>query len=105
MPRANRYFLPGHVWHITHQCRSQFQWFDELTTNGIFQPLRSVPAVKELAAVQSSRFKVQGEQQTARTSMFREFSTRRNVEIIGPNPRRNTTSAKGVGERAVGIVF
>ncbi len=19
MPRANRYFLPGHVWHITHR--------------------------------------------------------------------------------------
>jgi putative transposase len=25
MPRANRYFLPGHVWHITHRChRKQF---------------------------------------------------------------------------------
>lgn len=25
MPRANRYFLPGHVWHITHRChQSQF---------------------------------------------------------------------------------
>ena len=21
MPRANRHFLPGYVWHITHQCR------------------------------------------------------------------------------------
>ncbi|MGX4675972.1 transposase [SAR92 clade bacterium H246] len=20
MPRANRYFIPGHVWHITHRC-------------------------------------------------------------------------------------
>jgi REP element-mobilizing transposase RayT len=20
MPRANRFFLPGHVWHITHRC-------------------------------------------------------------------------------------
>jgi hypothetical protein len=20
MPRANRYFLPGYVWHITHRC-------------------------------------------------------------------------------------
>jgi len=20
MPRANRHFLPGHVWHITHRC-------------------------------------------------------------------------------------
>ena len=25
MPRANRHFLPGHVWHITHRChRKQF---------------------------------------------------------------------------------
>lgn len=20
MPRANRHFLPNHVWHITHRC-------------------------------------------------------------------------------------
>ena len=20
MPRANRYFLPGYIWHITHRC-------------------------------------------------------------------------------------
>ena len=25
MPRANRHFLPGHVWHITHRChRKEF---------------------------------------------------------------------------------
>ena len=23
MPRANRYFLPGHIWHITHRCHNQ----------------------------------------------------------------------------------
>ena len=23
MPRAHRYFLPGHVWHITHRCHKQ----------------------------------------------------------------------------------
>ena len=23
MPRANRYFLPGHIWHITHRCHKQ----------------------------------------------------------------------------------
>ena len=23
MPRANRYFLPGYVWHITHRCHQQ----------------------------------------------------------------------------------
>ena len=23
MPRANRYFVPGFVWHITHRCHKQ----------------------------------------------------------------------------------
>ena len=23
MPRANRYFLPGYVWHLTHRCHKQ----------------------------------------------------------------------------------
>lgn len=23
MPRANRHFLPGHAWHITHRCHQQ----------------------------------------------------------------------------------
>jgi len=23
MPRTKRYFLPGHVWHITHRCHKQ----------------------------------------------------------------------------------
>ena len=23
MPRVNRYFMPGHVWHITHRCHRQ----------------------------------------------------------------------------------
>ncbi len=23
MPRASRYFLPGHVWHITHRCHKK----------------------------------------------------------------------------------
>jgi putative transposase len=23
MPRANRHFLPGHVWHITHRCHDK----------------------------------------------------------------------------------
>ena len=23
MPRANRHFLPGHFWHITHRCHKQ----------------------------------------------------------------------------------
>jgi hypothetical protein len=23
MPRANRYFLPGYIWHITHRCHQK----------------------------------------------------------------------------------
>ncbi len=23
MPRANRIFLPGHIWHITHWCHNK----------------------------------------------------------------------------------
>lgn len=23
MPRANRYFMPGHIWHITHRCHQK----------------------------------------------------------------------------------
>nr|WP_306793124.1 transposase [Desulfopila inferna] len=23
MPRANRYYIPGQVWHITHRCHKQ----------------------------------------------------------------------------------
>ena len=23
MPRANRIFLPGHIWHITHRCHKK----------------------------------------------------------------------------------
>ena len=23
MPRANRYFVPGHIWHITHRCHKK----------------------------------------------------------------------------------
>jgi hypothetical protein len=30
MPRANRHFLPDHVWHITHRChqREGVAWSD-----------------------------------------------------------------------------
>jgi hypothetical protein len=26
MPRMNRHFLPGHVWHITHRCHRNNQY-------------------------------------------------------------------------------
>jgi hypothetical protein len=42
MPRANRYFLPGYVWHITHQCRE-----------GSFN--RSKCSNRSIAALRSSR--------------------------------------------------
>jgi hypothetical protein len=44
MPRANRHFLPGYIWHITHLCSGQFQSFQSfhrcapfLTGTGPFQ--------------------------------------------------------------------
>ena len=41
MPRANRYFLPGHVWHITIKYRSQFQSFQTFNRCALFKPLRT----------------------------------------------------------------
>ena len=40
MPRANRHFLPGHIWHITHQRR-------RVSIVSDVQPLRSDQAVEE----------------------------------------------------------
>jgi hypothetical protein len=37
MPRANRHFLRGHVWHIRHQCSSQFQSFQSFNRFAPFQ--------------------------------------------------------------------
>jgi hypothetical protein len=41
MPRANRHFLPGYIWHITHRVTKKFvqnvpivQWFGRLTMTG-----------------------------------------------------------------------
>jgi hypothetical protein len=42
MPRANRHFLPGHVWHITHRCDRKF-----VQDVQVVQPLRSVQIVEE----------------------------------------------------------
>src|SRR6266498_1315497 len=57
MPRANRHYLSGHIWHspilqpvpnvqvvqpLTNYC-GPFQWFDKLTMSGVIvMPLRSV---------------------------------------------------------------
>ena len=38
MARANRHFLPGHVWHITHLCSSEFQSFNRCAPFKSFQP-------------------------------------------------------------------
>jgi REP element-mobilizing transposase RayT len=35
MPRANRHFLPGHVWHMTHLNSSQFQSFQKPALSSI----------------------------------------------------------------------
>ena len=38
MPRANRHFLPGHIWHITHPSGDEFQSFQSF--NG-FAPFKT----------------------------------------------------------------
>jgi hypothetical protein len=40
MARANRYFLPDHIWHITHRVAKKF-----VQNVPVVQPLRSVQAV------------------------------------------------------------
>jgi hypothetical protein len=40
MPRANRYFLPGYVWHITHPSGDEFQSFQTFNRFAPFKPLR-----------------------------------------------------------------
>jgi len=37
MPRANRHFLPGYIWHITHSVTKKF-----VQNVPVVQPLRSV---------------------------------------------------------------
>ena len=43
MPRANRYHLPGHVWHLTHRCHQrefllEFARDRDRYRYGLFQP-------------------------------------------------------------------
>src|SRR5262245_18886878 len=40
MPRANRHFLPSHIWHITHRAQeSLFQSFQSFNRFAPFKPL------------------------------------------------------------------
>ncbi len=39
MPRANRHYLPGHIWHITYLCSSQFQSFQTFNRFAPFKPV------------------------------------------------------------------
>jgi hypothetical protein len=40
MPRANRYFVPGHIWHITHERCSQFQSFQSFNRFAQFKSFK-----------------------------------------------------------------
>ena len=44
MPRANRHFLPGHVWHITHPCSSEFQSFQSFQSFNRCAPFKTFKA-------------------------------------------------------------
>jgi hypothetical protein len=62
MPRANRHFLPGHVWHIADRCHAE----------SIGPPFKS------------SRFKVQEERNKPerRSFTFREFPNARPTPLL-----------------------
>jgi len=65
MPRANRHFLPGHIWHITHLRSSQFQ---------SFQPFTRFAPFKALRRYKGSRFKSSRKEQLDRTSKSQELT-------------------------------
>ena len=55
MPRANSYFLPGYVWHITHlNERSQFQTAQSFHR---FAPFKSFKRRASFKALPRFRFK------------------------------------------------
>jgi hypothetical protein len=71
MPRANRHFLPGHVWHITHRCQREnrqtaVQKFKVQGFKSLQRYVPGVPVVQPLRSVQNveSREKVKRELRT-----------------------------------------
>jgi hypothetical protein len=42
MPRANRHFLPSHIWHITHPSEDEFQSFQSFNRFAPFKPFSKV---------------------------------------------------------------
>jgi hypothetical protein len=52
MPRANRHFLPGYIWHITHRVTKKF-----VQNVPVVQPLRSVQNLQIRTSIEDSRFK------------------------------------------------
>ena len=63
MPRANRHFFHGHVWHIDYKWRSQFQSFQSFNRCAPFKPsLIPLRKFKEPALSLSKGSKVQGKQ-------------------------------------------
>src|SRR5919106_1001542 len=65
MPRANRYFLPDHIWHITHQFSSRFQSFQPFNppdlVRGPFKTLKTI-------TTRRGNFQVSGVLETSKRS-------------------------------------
>jgi putative transposase len=45
MPRANRYYIPGHIWHIRHRCHKKeclvkFKYDRERRLNWLFEAIK-----------------------------------------------------------------
>jgi hypothetical protein len=68
MPGANRHFLPGYVWHITHQCSSQFQSFNRCA------PFKTVKA--------SARSRIQGSRRFDRFVTFQSIHCFAGFQVV-----------------------
>ena len=53
MPRANRHFLPSHIWHITHPSGDEFQSFHKPALSSIEGFNRFAPVITGISPFQA----------------------------------------------------
>jgi REP element-mobilizing transposase RayT len=69
MPRANRHYIPGHAWHITHRCHKKefllkfakdrqgwIDWLFKATRKRLREPIRSLSFIKLLIVRSASAY-------------------------------------------------
>ena len=83
MPRANRHYLPGYVWHITHRCHSANHVHESKWTESIAVGSRAfVEQTKEQLGVRPRRRSIIAEEGTYE---LREPETPHSVHSKGKN--------------------